>query len=296
MLNQVRYFQAVVRHGSFTEVAEECHISQSAISQQIKALEEELGVQLLERMNRKFTLTPAGEHFYKKSLILVADYDRLVQDTFRISRKDHAELRIGYLKSYTGQAIQTAVAHFSEKYPDAEVHIVGGSHEDLYDALRTEQVDLVMNDQRRAFSNEYVNCSLAHVNCCIEIASRNPIAALETVSPEELKNTPFILVASKNQQDTEGEYYRDVFGFRSDFLFAESMEEARLMAVQNNGFMLVDEGLEFHGNATTKISLCQRGRPVTRHYCAFWKVDNSGYYVEEFAEMLKKEFNSFTFQ
>lgn len=112
MLNQLRYFQAVVRCGSFTEAAEACHISQSAMSQQIKALEQELGVQLLERMNRRFVLTPAGEHFYKKSLILVADYDRLVQDTVRMARKDRAELRIGYLKDYGGQAIQIAVARF----------------------------------------------------------------------------------------------------------------------------------------------------------------------------------------
>ena len=66
MLNQMRYFQAVVRCGSFTGAAEECHISQSAISQQIKALEQELGVQLIMRMNRKFELTPEGEYFYKK--------------------------------------------------------------------------------------------------------------------------------------------------------------------------------------------------------------------------------------
>ena len=207
MLNQVRYFQAVVRLGSFTEAAEECHISQSAISQQIKALEQELGVRLLERMNRKFELTPAGEHFYRKSLVIVADYDRLVQNTIRISKKDHAGLRIGYLKSYSGQAIQTAVAHFSEKYPDVNVYIVGGSHEDLYDSLRRQEVDLVMSDQRRAFSDEYVNCSLAHVNCCIEIASRNLISALETVSPEDLKNTPCILVAGERQQKTEAAYY-----------------------------------------------------------------------------------------
>ena len=97
MLNQLRYFQAVVRRGSFTEAAEECHISQSAMSQQIKALEQELGIQLLERTNRQFTLTLAGEYFYRKSLILVADYDRMVQDTMRIDRKNHAELRIGYL-------------------------------------------------------------------------------------------------------------------------------------------------------------------------------------------------------
>lgn len=66
MLRQIQYFQAVVRHNSFSEAAEECHISQSAISQQIKALEQELGVQLLERHNRSFTLTPAGAYFYRR--------------------------------------------------------------------------------------------------------------------------------------------------------------------------------------------------------------------------------------
>lgn len=81
----------------------------------------------------------------------MADYDRLVQGSIRIARKGHSELRIGYLKGYSGAAIQTAVAHFSEQYPDVTVHIISGSHEDLYDALRTEKVDLIMNDQRRAF-------------------------------------------------------------------------------------------------------------------------------------------------
>lgn len=54
MIKQIKYFQAVVRCNSFTEAAEECFISQSAISQQIQALENELGVKLLNRENRKF--------------------------------------------------------------------------------------------------------------------------------------------------------------------------------------------------------------------------------------------------
>ena len=85
MLKQIRYFQSVVRLGSFTAAAEEHFISQSAISQQIKALEEELGVTLLERKKRSFTLTPAGEFFYKKSLVLVADYDNIVRELQKVS-------------------------------------------------------------------------------------------------------------------------------------------------------------------------------------------------------------------
>ena len=287
MLNQIRYFQAVVRHDSFTEAAEECHISQSAISQQIKALEQELGVQLLERTKRKFKVTPAGEYFYKKSLVLVADYDRLVRDTVRLVRNNQEELRIGYLKGYSTQVIQHAVALFSEKYPDVTVHILSGSHEDLYNALRSRQADIVMNDQRRAFSDEYVNCSLAYRDCYAEIAARNPIAALESVSPEDLKNTPCILVASRGQQRTEQAYYREIFGFQGDYLFADSMDEARVMVVQNNGFMPIDDGVEQTGNATTRIPLCRGDHSIRRHYCAFWKTDNSGYYIEEFAELLK---------
>ena len=63
MLRQIKYFQTVVRLGSFSKAADECFISQSAVSQQIQALERELGVTLLQRENRKFSLTPAGEFF-----------------------------------------------------------------------------------------------------------------------------------------------------------------------------------------------------------------------------------------
>ena len=57
LLRQIKYFVTVVDTGSFTEAAEECFISQSVISQQILSLEKELGVQLLVRSTRRFTLT-----------------------------------------------------------------------------------------------------------------------------------------------------------------------------------------------------------------------------------------------
>lgn len=63
MLRRLRYFQSVVRLNSFSQAAEENYISQSAISQQIQALEKELGFPLLERKNRRFTLTAAGAYF-----------------------------------------------------------------------------------------------------------------------------------------------------------------------------------------------------------------------------------------
>ena len=292
MIKQIKYFQAVVRCKSFTEAAEECFISQSAISQQIQALEQELGVKLLNRGNRKFSLTPAGEYFYRKSLVLIADFERIRNETVRIANKDRAVLRIGYLRCYSGQEFRMAVADYSQRYPDVSIQIINGNHEDLYTALRNGEVDLILSDQRRAFSDEYANFILASSKCYIEIAAWNPIASLECVETEELKNIPCILVASPGQQDTEQTYYREVLGIQSDFQFAENIEEARLLVVGGKGFMPIEGGAQELGSAASlsRVLLTRRGNPIKRTYCAFWKEDNSGYYIEAFADILKSKF------
>jgi len=292
MIRQIKYFQSVVRNNSFSEAAEECHISQSAISQQIQALERELGFKLFERQHRKFTFTPAGEHFYKKSLILIADYERMCTESVRIANADKTSLTIGYLRGYSGPEFLIALQEFSVKHPDVAVQIEHGNHEELYQLLRTGKVDLVLNDQRRAFSNEYVNLILMTSNCYIEISSQNPIAELSSVTPQDLKNTPCILVTSPAQQETEREYYHDIVGFHGEFLYAENLEEARLLIIRTKGFMPVEGGLSSmsFGNTICRIPLYRGDSQITRIYGAFWKKENSGQYVKEFAEMLKKQF------
>ena len=86
MLKQLKYFQSVVRLGSFSAAAGENFISQSAISQQVQSLERELGFALLVRKNRSFSLTPAGEYFYRKSLLLTAACDRMCAEAAKIAK------------------------------------------------------------------------------------------------------------------------------------------------------------------------------------------------------------------
>ena len=77
LLRQIKYFVTVVDTGSFTEAAEECFISQSAISQQILSLEKEIGVQLLRRSTRRFTLTEAGKYLYSNGKKLLGETEKL---------------------------------------------------------------------------------------------------------------------------------------------------------------------------------------------------------------------------
>ena len=105
MLKQLKYFQSVVRFGSISAAAEENFISQSAISQQVQSLERELGFALLVRKNRSFSLTPAGEYFYRKSLLLTADCDRMCAEAAKIAKGEAANLKIGYLRTYAGGSV-----------------------------------------------------------------------------------------------------------------------------------------------------------------------------------------------
>ena len=292
MFNQIKYFQAVVKNNSFSKAADECFISQSAISQQIQALERELGFKLLERHNRKFDLTPAGEYFYRKSLILVADYEQICREAMKISHADNAVLRIGYLRSYSGKELQQVLAEFVEKYPDVSVTVEQGNHEELKKLLDTEQVDVILSDQRRVFSDAYVNLILTTMHSCIEISSHSPLAGLSRITPHELKNIPCIVVSSQAQQETEWEYYHDIVGFQGEYIFAENLEEARLLVVSGRGFMPVesDKRQENFETSICRIPLYQDDTQITRNYCLFWKKNNSGYYIETFAEILKSKF------
>ena len=290
LFRQMKYFISVVECSSFTEAAEQCYISQSAISQQIRSLEKELGVELIHRENRRFTLTPAGEYFYEQSKGILNEVEDIRRETFRIGKDKEMELKIGYLRCYSGQELHQAVAEFSRLYPEVSIHIVNGTHEELYDLLRFGGADLVLTDQRRAFSDKYANFQLLKCGCYAELSVRSPLAEQESVTMEELKRQACILISSREQQNIEEDYYKNTLGFGGRFLFAENMEEGRLMVAGNRGFLPVERvgTLPPCGTGVKRLPVMEQGQQLKRNYCLFWVKENASYYIEEFAEILRK--------
>lgn len=290
LFRQMKYFISVVGCSSFTEAAEQCYISQSAISQQIRSLEKELGVELIHRENRRFTLTPAGEYFYEQSKGILNEVEDIRRETFRIGKDKEMELKIGYLRCYSGQELHQAVAEFSRLYPEVSIHIVNGTHEELYDLLRFGGADLVLTDQGRAFSDKYANFQLLKCGCYAELSVRSPFAEQESVTMEELKRQACILISSREQQNIEEDYYKNTLGFGGRFLFAENLEEGRLMVAGNRGFLPVERvgTLSPCGTGVKRLPVMEQGQQLKRNYCLFWVKENASYYIEEFAEILRK--------
>ncbi|MBQ9229171.1 MAG: LysR family transcriptional regulator [Eubacterium sp.] len=292
MIKQIKYFQAVIKYNSFTKAAEECYISQSAISQQISALENELGVTLLQRNGRKFSLTPAGEYFYKSTLGLVNELELICSEAKRIANDRSDTLSVGYLKSYDSTAIQLAFAEFAERYPEVNISITSGNHEKLYHLLIENKADIVLNDQRRAFNKAYNNLILRTSACNIEISSRHPIAQLESVEPFQLKDMPCILVASEKERENERDYYRDYIGIKSDFVFAETTDEARMLVAGGRGYFPAEsEDIPKHyAETVTRVPLTFRGEALRKNYCAFWDKQNKNPHIEAFIKILQQKF------
>ena len=149
---------------------------------------------------------------------------------------------------------------------------------------------MVLTDQRRAFSDKYANFQLLKCGCYAELSVRSPLAEQESVTMEELKRQACILISSREQQNIEEDYYKNTLGFGGRFLFAENLEEGRLMVAGNRGFLPVERvgTLPSCGTGVKRLPVMEQGQQLKRNYCLFWVKENASYYIEEFAEILRK--------
>ena len=121
-LRHLRYFVAVAEEKSFNKAAERLFISQPPLSRQIKQLEEEIGVTLIDRDNRPLKLTEAGDFFYDHALQIIKKSDDLRAMTFRKGNFDNS-LSIGFVSSILYGILPKVIARFREVYPNIEIKL-----------------------------------------------------------------------------------------------------------------------------------------------------------------------------
>ncbi len=288
MIRQMKYYVAVVETGSFSEAAELCHISQSAISQQIRALEDELGVRLLERKGRRFAVTAAGEWFFQRAKRHVAEVDSTVREVRRIGTGERRQLRIGVLTGFSGKTVQNAVSDFVAAHPYVQMTLVSGTHEDIFQKVMAGRLDMVVNDQRRALADHFVNEELGDQPLYAMLRQDSPLAGQASVSLEALRDELCIVVSTPQQRASEASYWRDVVTVRGDLLFVDSVEEACMNAVAGVGWLPCDRDLAAAGTAL--VPLTRGEAPVTRKMFAFWLEERDSPLQWEFVSCLERHF------
>lgn len=184
-LRQLKYFITSADTLNFTEAARQCFITQSTLSQQIKQLETELGVQLFERIGKRVFLTEAGRDFLPYARQTVADADYGVQ---RI--KDMEEIKTGRLCIGTtfglSALITDAIAHFSEQYPEVHLEVMFLKQDELIEAVRERKVDFALTFEMMEKDDLLTEQPVKTYHLCAIVSDQNPLAQQATVSLRQL--------------------------------------------------------------------------------------------------------------
>jgi DNA-binding transcriptional LysR family regulator len=141
-LRHLRYFVAVAEQLHFRHAAELMHVAQPALSQQIRQLEEEIGVSLFERSRHKVRLTPAGRAFYQKALSILKDSDEAVVEARKAERGDAGIIRIGFVSTAAITVLPDAIRKLQAEVPRAEIVLRELSAGEQIDGLYSEQLDV----------------------------------------------------------------------------------------------------------------------------------------------------------
>ena len=184
-LRQLKYFITSADMLNFTEAARQCFITQSTLSQQIKQLETELGVQLFERIGKRVFLTETGRDFLPYARQTVADADYGVQ---RI--KDIEDLKTGRLCIGTtfglSALITDAIARFSEQYPEIHLEVMFLKQDELIEAVRERKVDFALTFEMMEKDDLLTEQPVKTYHLCAIVSDQNPLAQQATVSLRQL--------------------------------------------------------------------------------------------------------------
>ncbi len=156
-LRQLRYFVAAAEEGSLTRAAVRLHIAQQSLSQQIRALERQIGAALLVRSSHGVRPTAAGTALLRESRVLLTQAERAIDAARLAARGDPSPLRVGFLVTVANYLMPPVVRTVRERYPHIAVRaedlpiaaLVAGLREGRLDAALTRQWGRLRPARRR---------------------------------------------------------------------------------------------------------------------------------------------------
>ena len=141
---QLEYLLAVANCGSFSQAAEHCFVTQPSLSMQIKALEEELGVVLLDRSKKPVIPTQAGEIVLAQARETITAYNYIKEAVAEFKGETAGKLRLGVIQTIAPYLLHKFIPDFARNYPRVELEISEMVTADIVEALRRDRLDAAL--------------------------------------------------------------------------------------------------------------------------------------------------------
>ena len=194
----LRSFLAVAERLHFRRAAESINLSEPALSVQIRALEEELGVQLLFRDHRKTWLTPAGQVFLAEAREMVAQSERATARARRAACGQIGILRIGFVSSAAALLIPGLVMRFRKLYPDVELELRNVLTADQFVQLADRRLDVGLLRLPVSGQKQIETTVLHQEPFILLLPASHPLSRKRSIHLEELRGLDFVIYTRKH--------------------------------------------------------------------------------------------------
>jgi DNA-binding transcriptional LysR family regulator len=191
-LRHLRAFRVVARTLSFTRAAAELHYAQSSVTEQVQALETELGSRLFDRRGRKLELTPAGERLIEyadRVLLLVEEARSAVVDN---PDEPSGELTVGALETLCAHRLPSVLTKYRTNYPKVKVTVREGNRGELYGAVRRGELDVSLTFGNPPADEALTSRTLAHDRLMVAAPTGHRLSSLDEVRMLDLYQEAFL--------------------------------------------------------------------------------------------------------
>jgi len=288
-LRHLKYFVAVAEELNFRRAAEVVHIAQPALSQQIKQLEDELGVALFVRSRHKVALTAAGASFYASAQMILREARRAVVDARAVEQGEAGRITLGFVSSAAISVLPSLLAFIRAQLPRAEVELKELAPGEQIDALYHDQLDLGLfhAELKDALFETAV---VSRERLIVALPGANRFARRKQIDIREVAEETVIIPA---RHATPGYFERARAVFQAAGVMPERIYHTSLL---QTGVLLVGAGLGISLVPESFQRMKVQGvayRPLTDasptiDLIAAWRRDNTSPLLGRIAEEIRK--------
>lgn len=196
-IEQLQYFMAIVKYKNFSTAAEECYISQSSLSKQIKALEQELGVvELFDRNTKKLDITYAGKEFYISAEKILMEYHKMM-NTMKKYTEGHTEvLNIGTIPVMNHYGLTDIFFQFQEYYSNIRLHIVEANSVPIIEEFTKGKIDIAFLRDNYLPVGDYTIYPLVDDELVLVTNYSHWLAKFDEIDLKEAENEKFLFLGN----------------------------------------------------------------------------------------------------
>lgn len=289
-LRHLRYFCAVADLGGFARAAESLHIAQSAISEQMRNLEDEIGVPLFDRREHRARLTPHGEIFLKESRRTLEAAGQAIEAVRRSARGETGTLTIGFFVGGTDALFPALIRTFRRRSPGVQVSLVEMTPTAQHAALVSGAIDIAFTRAALSSATDHLRMERFYVDPLVAVLPPGHALAGAPVRMEQLAAERFVI----SQRETSPAYFDKVISLCRDAGFSPNIAATATVASGVLTLVAAGEGIAILPKNTLKLATGNvaasaiRSRDASIEVVIAWNAKREGPLHRAFLEQARR--------